>query len=140
MGKIILMDNENKKYKMFKDFVEKGLKNKDRLCVSLNLSIRQVNRLIEKYKEKGKAGFIHGNRERKPANTYSAHLKQELLERYQKELCFETHAYNFSHFVDELKEEGMGVPTAQTIRNWAYEADILSPKARRNTKKAQAFA
>ncbi|MGL5895486.1 MAG: ISNCY family transposase [Lactococcus lactis] len=131
------MDNENKKYKMIKDFVDKGLKNKDRLCVSLNLSIRQVNRLIERYKEKGKAGFIHGNRERKPANTYSAHLKQELLERYQKEFCFETHAYNFSHFVDELKKEGMDVPTAQTIRNWAYEADILSPKARRNTKKTK---
>jgi hypothetical protein len=84
MGKIILMDNENKKYMMIKDFVEKGLKNKDRLCVSLNLSLRQVNRLIERYKEKGKAGFVHGNREKKPAHTYSDDFKQELLSRYEK--------------------------------------------------------
>ncbi|MDR0200058.1 MAG: ISNCY family transposase, partial [Streptococcaceae bacterium] len=52
------MDNEEKKYKMIKDFVDKNMTNKNRLCVSLNLSIRQVNRLILSYKEKGKAGFV----------------------------------------------------------------------------------
>jgi transposase-like protein len=111
--------------------------NKNRLCVSLNLSIRQVNRLILSYKEKGKAGFVHGNRGRAPAGSYSSDFKKELLLRYRREFCFEKHRYNFTHFVDELRNEGLTVPTPQTVRTWAYEADIVSPKARKSTKRAK---
>jgi hypothetical protein len=37
--------------------------------LKIGCSLRNINRLIAKYKSQGKKGFIHGNRDRKPANT-----------------------------------------------------------------------
>ena len=44
------------KYETIKDFVEHG-GNKKRVALKLGITVRQVNRLIKKYKEKGKARF-----------------------------------------------------------------------------------
>ncbi len=53
--------NEQEKYQVIKELVDyKG--NKKRAALKLNMSIRQINRLIIKYKEIGKSVFVHGNR------------------------------------------------------------------------------
>ncbi|WP_371864155.1 helix-turn-helix domain-containing protein, partial [Lactococcus hodotermopsidis] len=39
-----------------------GKKKKQRASVELGLSLRQVNRLLKAYQEKGKQAFVHGNR------------------------------------------------------------------------------
>lgn len=50
--------NEKNKYEVIKELVDhKG--NKKRAAIKLNLSVRQINRLIKRYKEKGKEGFLH---------------------------------------------------------------------------------
>ena len=56
MRKVNLRMNELEKYKVIKDLVEHN-GNKKRACCKLGLSIRQVNRLIIIYKEKGKSRF-----------------------------------------------------------------------------------
>lgn len=38
-------------------------KTKERACVELNLSERQINRLLLAYQQKGKEAFRHGSRE-----------------------------------------------------------------------------
>ena len=38
-------------------------KTKERACVELNLSERQINRLLLAYQQKGKEALRHGNRE-----------------------------------------------------------------------------
>lgn len=53
MRKVELRMNEIKKYEVIKELVEhKG--NKKHAAIKLGLSERQINRLIKKYKEKGK--------------------------------------------------------------------------------------
>lgn len=52
MRKVILNLNENKQYEVIKKLVETN-GNKKRAAVKLNVSDRQVNRLIKKYKEHG---------------------------------------------------------------------------------------
>ncbi len=59
--------NEQEKYENIKQTLE-GKISKRRCSIKLGLSIRQVNRLLNKYKREGKKAFIHGNRERKPSN------------------------------------------------------------------------
>ena len=54
MRKVELRMNELLKYETIKDFVEHG-GNKKRVALKLGITVRQVNRLIEKYKEKGKS-------------------------------------------------------------------------------------
>ncbi len=65
MRKVLLRMNEQQKYEIIKELVDhEG--NKNKAALKLNLSRRQVNRLIIKYKENGKSAFVHGNRNRKP--------------------------------------------------------------------------
>lgn len=56
MRKVELRMNELEKYKRIKELVEHG-GNKKRVALKLGITVRQVNRLIKKYKEKGKARF-----------------------------------------------------------------------------------
>ena len=61
MRKVELRMNEQFKYETIKELVDhKG--NKNRASKKLGISVRQVNRLIIIYKEKGKEGFVHGNK------------------------------------------------------------------------------
>ncbi|WP_142352762.1 helix-turn-helix domain-containing protein, partial [Streptococcus pseudopneumoniae] len=55
--------NETKKYLVIKA-IDQGKKTKNRACVELNLSERQINRLLLAYQQKGKEAFRHGNRNR----------------------------------------------------------------------------
>jgi hypothetical protein len=59
-GKRMLTVNESKKYDVIKDVVE-DKRSKVNAQAKLCLSTKQINRLIKKYKEKGKQGFVHGN-------------------------------------------------------------------------------
>ena len=56
MRKVNLRMNEQIKYEVIKELVDhKG--NKNHAAIKLGLSVRQINRLIKKYKEKGKSRF-----------------------------------------------------------------------------------
>ena len=61
MRKVELRMNEQEKYEVIKELVDHN-GNKNRASKKLGLSRRQIDRLIIKYKEKGKVGFVDGNR------------------------------------------------------------------------------
>jgi len=48
----------------------------------LNRSIRQIDRMIAGYRERGKEFFVHGNRGRKPARALSEEEKTEIEQIY----------------------------------------------------------
>ena len=54
MRKVKLRMKEFEKYEKIKELVEHG-GNKKRVALKLGLTVRQVNRLIKKYNEKGKS-------------------------------------------------------------------------------------
>lgn len=56
MRKVILRMNELEKYEKIKELVDHG-GNKKRVAQKLGITVRQINRLIIKYKEKGKSRF-----------------------------------------------------------------------------------
>ena len=56
MRKVILRMKEQNKYEVIKELVDHN-GNKQRAALELGLSVRQINRLIKKYKEKGKSRF-----------------------------------------------------------------------------------
>lgn len=62
--------------------IAQGKKTKKRACVELNLSERQINRLLLVYQQKGKEAFRHGNRNRKPKHA----IPDEIKERIPKEI------------------------------------------------------
>ena len=112
MRKVKLRMNEYHKYSIIKNLVD-NRGNKNNAAIKLNLSRRQIDRLIIKYKEKGKSGFVHGNRGHKPTNTLDLTISQNIILLYQNKY--------YNHFKDLLEEK----------------ENIKSRRTRRHLKKIQ---
>ena len=131
MRKVLLTMDENKKYEIIKKLVDTN-GNKKTAALKLGCSTRHINRLIKGYKEEGKSFFIHGNRGRKPATTLPKHTKDLILDLYK-------HKYydcNLTHYSELLAEKENIYVSVSTISSILKKEFILSPKAKRSTKKA----
>lgn len=130
MRKVNLRMNEYLKYIEIKKLVETN-GNKKRVAVKLNLSIRQINRLINGYKEYGKEFFVHGNRNRPPANKLSYELKQKIIELYITKYS----DCNFTFFRELLLlNENINI-SLPSIISIMYAESIISPKSHKITKR-----
>ena len=131
MRKVELRMNEQNKYEIIKKLVETN-GNKKRAATRLGCTVRTINRLIIKYKEQGKKGFVHGNRGRLPASTVPLDIKNKIISLYINDFS----DANFTHFC-EIVESDFGIKISDTtLNNWMRAEDVLSPKARGKTKKA----
>ena len=130
MRKVELRMNEQEKYEKIKYLVDHN-GNKKRVAYELGITIRQVNRLIEMYKQKGKAGFIHGNRLKKPKNTLDHALSKDIILLYDTKYqdC------NFNHFKDLLEEREFIKVSYTTLYNLLMKNGLVSPKVQKATKR-----
>lgn len=130
MRKVELRMNEQKKYDVIKELVDHN-GNKDRAAMKLGITRRQIDRLIIKYKERGKEGFVHGNREKKPATTLDKSLSEDIILLYRNKY----QDWNFQHFKDFLEKQENIKVSYKFIYNVLTKEGILSPKAKKRTKK-----
>jgi transposase len=129
MRKVELRAMESNKYEVIKKLIDTN-GNKKNAMLKIGCSLRNINRLIAKYKSQGKKGFIHGNRDRKPANTTNEDLKCKIIDLYNNKY----RDANIRHFSELIKEhENISISTT-TIHNWLHELNLFSPKATRITK------
>lgn len=94
----------------------------------LKLSLRQVRRLVAKYREKGAAGLVHGNRGCLAHNRVDESIRvkiQGLAEEEYKD-------YNDSHFTEELVEEHGVVVSRSTVRRIRRGIGQSSPRKHRS--------
>ena len=130
MRKVELRMNEKEKYEVIKELVDHN-GNKNRASKKLGISRRQVDRLIIKYKEKGKAGFVHGNRTHKPVNALDKSISDDIILLYSNKY----QGWNFNHFKEFLKKDENIDVSYSFIYKTLTNAGILSPKARKKTKR-----
>ena len=130
MRKVELRMKEQEKYEVIKELVDHN-GNKNRASKKLGISRRQIDRLIIKYKEKGKAGFVHGNRSRKPVNAINHSISEDIILLYNNKY----QDFNFRHFNEYLEEEENIKVSYDFVYKTLTKAGILSPKARRKTKR-----
>jgi len=109
------------------DVVDKG-KNKKAAAVHLGVTLRTINRMINKYKEQGPPGLIHHNTGKKPANIVDKDLIFELYRKKYYDL-------NIVHFTEILKEFEHIKVCEGTVRNIFKERYFLSPKAHKKTQR-----
>lgn len=126
MRKVELRMNEQEKYEVIKELVDHN-GNKNRASKKLGISRRQ----IIKYKEKGKSTFIHGNRSKKPINALDKSISEDIILLYKTKY----YDFNFSHFKEFLKKDENIVVSYDFIYKNLTKAGILSPKARKKTKR-----
>ena len=130
MRKVELRMNEQKKYDVIKELVDHN-GNKNRASKKLGISRRQIDRLIIKYKEKGKAGFVHGNRTHKPINALDKSISEDIILLYKNKY----QDWNFNHFKEFLKKDENIDVSYDFIYKTLTKEGILSPKARKKTKR-----
>lgn len=122
--------NELRKYEVIKKLVDEN-GNKNRAAMTLNITKRQVNRLINAYKEKGKTAFIHGNQGRKPATTIPDDTRMRIIDLYQNKY----YDANFTHFAELLASHEQIHVSVGTVASILEAEYILSPKVTKAKKK-----
>lgn len=130
MRKVELRMNEKLKYEIIKELVDHN-GNKNRASKKLGLSRRQIDRLIITYKEKGKSGFIHGNRGKCPFKTLDKSISEDIILLYKTKY----QDFNFTHFREYLDEKENIHVSYKCVYNILTKEDILSPRARKKTKR-----
>lgn len=126
----MLRMNEQYKYEVIKKLVDTN-SNKKAAALKLNCTLKTINRLIKLYKNEGKSGFIHKNRGRRPACAFNEDIKNKIVNLYINEY----QDANLTHFCEIVKND-LGISVSDnTINKWLRQQYILSPKARRKTKK-----
>ena len=130
MRKVELNMKEKQKYEKIKEYVDHG-GNKNRIALQLNISRRQVDRLIIKYKEKGKSAFLHGNCSRTPVNALDKSISEDIILLYKNKY----YDFNFNHFKEYLEDKENIKVSYDFIYKTLTKNDILSPKARKKTKR-----
>lgn len=133
MREVKLRMKEQEKYETIKEYIDHG-GSKNKIALKLSISRRQVDRLIIKYKEKGKSAFIHGNRGKAPAKALDKSISENIILLYQSKY----QGWNFNHFKDFLEKEENIKVSYDLIYKTLTRKGILSPKARKKTKREYA--
>ena len=123
MKKVELRMNEQNKYEIIKKLVDTN-GNKKRAATKLGCTVRTINRLIIKYKEQGKKGFMHGNRGRLPASTVPLDIKNKIISLYINDFS----GANFTHFCEIVESDFRIKISDTTLNNWMKAEEVLSPK------------
>ena len=98
MRKVELRMNELNKYEIIKNVVNNRT-SIARAAVLINCSIRNIYKLKNLYISKGKEGFIHGNRDRKPSVSIPENIINEITTLYANKY----YNANFMHFKELLE-------------------------------------
>lgn len=130
MKGVKLRMNELTKYEIIKNLVDHN-GNKTRAATKLGLSKRQINRLMKQYQERGKSGFVHGNRGKPPKKQLNPSLSEDIILLYKNKY----QDFNFAHFKDYLEEAENIWVSYNFIYTTLRKNNIISPKARRRTRK-----
>lgn len=123
--------NEKKKYEIIKKWND-GIITFNKVKLALPYSDRHLYRLKKLLNQKGKDGFIHGNRGRKPKITLNQSLSNNIVHYYKNEY----QGFNFSHYKFMLaKEKNITVSYSKIYNVLTVENNILSPRANKQTRK-----
>lgn len=123
-----MTEKEMKKLNTIKKIIG-GECTKKEAVETLGITIRQINRLIIKYKNDGEISFIHKNRGKESKKKLTKDIKEEIVNLYITEYF----DYNFTHFYEEIREKYK--LSRKTISTILSEADIISPEAQHKTIK-----
>ena len=96
----------------------------------LGLSLRQMRRLMVKYRRRGAPGLGHGNRGRAPNNRIEDAVRAKIVELSEEEY----QDYNDSHFTEELEERHEIKVSRPTVRRIRREHGLPSPRKRQAPK------
>jgi len=130
MEGIVTLNKKEQKKLMVLNQVEKGRLRGGEAAGILRISLRQVRRLLARYRREGAKGLEHGNRGRKPANTLDSGIREKVIG-----LAVTTYlGFNTQHLTEKLTEcEGITL-SRSTVRRMLIGGGVSRPRKRRAPK------
>jgi len=125
-GIISMSIKETERIKIMDNLIDKLIKQKH-AALQLNISVRQVQRILARYKKEGVAGFTHKNRGRKSNRAIAESKKEEIVSLISR---------NYPDFGPTLASEKLGELhgisfSAETIRKIMTEGNLWLPKKKK---------
>jgi transposase len=96
----------------------------------LGLSVRQIYRLLARFRDQGAAALIHGNQGRRPANKKSTAVQRQVVRLAQTRYA----GFNHSHLTEYLVEQHALALSRATVSRWLVAAGSPSPRPRRRRR------
>lgn len=125
---------EKDKYETIKGLVE-GVISRKEAAFKLDLTLRQIDRLKNSYKNNNQQSFIHGNRGKESEKRINSSIIEELKQLYLQEY----YDYNITAFYEEITEnekyKGKYDISYSTLYEYFLNDDIISPIAHKGTIK-----
>ncbi len=128
-GKVTLNQEEQRRVMVLNE-VEKGMMTAKQAAAVMDVSLRQVRRLVAEYRNGGVAVLAHGNRGRKPAIAIEEELRQHIVELASTKYS----GFNHQHFTELLAEREDIFLSRSSVRNILLGSGIRSPRKRRAPK------
>lgn len=122
--------NEIKRISIIQSVIDKKRTQKE-AANALNISDRQIRKLVKRFKEEGPESVKHKNKFNKPAHTFSDDFKQKIIKLKLSEDYIDT---NFSHFKDLLEERENIKISYSALYNIFKNNNIKSKKSHRCKK------
>jgi transposase len=128
-GKVTLNRKEQRRVGVLVE-VEKGLITGRQAAGMMDVSLRQMRRLLAAYRKEGIAALAHGNRDRKPYNAIEDSLRQQVVSLASSKYT----GFNHQHLTESLAEREDIFISRSSVRNILLGAGIRSPRKRRPPK------
>ena len=130
MEGLVTLNREEQRRLMVLNEVGRGRLGGRQAAEVLNLSLRQLRRLLAAYRKEGAQALAHGNRRRKPQHALDEGVKEQVLA-----LANSTYAgCNTQHFTELLAERERISLSRSTVRRILLKAGMRSPRKRRPPK------
>lgn len=98
-----------------------------RAALLMQVSERQVWRLLSAYRKEGAEGLVHGNRGRQPVNALPVEMREKVVS-----LAGTRYAgFNHTHLTEKLGEQDQTHLSRSTVRRILLEKGLRSPRKRR---------
>ena len=110
--------------------VIKGALSLVQAAAAMKISYRHAKRLAARFRQRGAAGLIHGNRGRPAANRMPTGLREKILA-----LSTQSYAlFNDTHFVEQLAQREQISVSRETVRKLRRAAGIAPKRPRRGRR------
>ena len=123
---VLLSTREADRAAVICEVVERRLRQSE-AARRLGLSVRQVKRLVRRFRERGAAGLASARRGRRPNNAIDGAVRRAVLDLVREEYP----DFGPTFACQKLAEEHGHRLSAETLRGWMIEDGLWEPKARR---------
>lgn len=130
MDGVVMSSNELKIYRHAMNVID-GRISLTELSLIINKSYRQAQRIVNKVREKGELGVLHGNIGKVPINKTSPELLNEALELLKADYSH----FNLLHFIEEVKEREGIIINYSSLYRAVKKEKLIKHEKRRSSKK-----